>query len=320
MRGRGWVRRENDLPPSNRRRPARPDARRRRRPVRVLMQVAAFDSQLTGRAVVSGWPSWKEARAAWNLLADSAGRHCLRRDRRRHRRRDRVRTGQRAPAAPQGTGHGARPGTADGALLLRTERIARNGRRPAAPDRPRRGGRDRPRGAKGTDLSVAQAVEAEREDLAGDGDLGDWGSLPPEQRNAARYLFLDDGAGELYPDWGARSTGGGCLPALRGRSLPGRLRIRSARRRAVGEERRLSPLVAPARCTSGKPRQETPTAPNRGTDHALLRGADPRRRPRPSPDHLHRRRIRVGDRAAAAQLDGRACAPRRAPAGHRADL
>jgi transcriptional regulator with XRE-family HTH domain len=36
----------------------------------------------------------------------------------------------------------------------------------------------------------------------------DWGSLPPEQRNAARYMFLDDGARELYPDWeqGAREA------------------------------------------------------------------------------------------------------------------
>jgi hypothetical protein len=36
----------------------------------------------------------------------------------------------------------------------------------------------------------------------------DWGSLPPEQRNAARYMFLDEGACELYPDWeqGARGA------------------------------------------------------------------------------------------------------------------
>jgi transcriptional regulator with XRE-family HTH domain len=36
----------------------------------------------------------------------------------------------------------------------------------------------------------------------------DWGSLPPEQRNAARYMFLDEGARELYPDWeqGAREA------------------------------------------------------------------------------------------------------------------
>lgn len=38
--------------------------------------------------------------------------------------------------------------------------------------------------------------------------LVDWGSLPPEQRNAARHVFFDEGARELYPDWeeGARAT------------------------------------------------------------------------------------------------------------------
>jgi transcriptional regulator with XRE-family HTH domain len=36
----------------------------------------------------------------------------------------------------------------------------------------------------------------------------DWGSLPAEQRNAARHVFLDEGARELYLDWeeGARAT------------------------------------------------------------------------------------------------------------------
>jgi transcriptional regulator with XRE-family HTH domain len=36
----------------------------------------------------------------------------------------------------------------------------------------------------------------------------DWGTLPPEQRNAALHVFLDDGTRELYPDWeeGARAT------------------------------------------------------------------------------------------------------------------
>jgi transcriptional regulator with XRE-family HTH domain len=38
--------------------------------------------------------------------------------------------------------------------------------------------------------------------------VADWGTLPPEQRNAARHVFLDEGARELYPDWeeGARAT------------------------------------------------------------------------------------------------------------------
>jgi transcriptional regulator with XRE-family HTH domain len=38
--------------------------------------------------------------------------------------------------------------------------------------------------------------------------LVDWGSLPPEQRNAARHVFLDEGARELYADWaqGAQAT------------------------------------------------------------------------------------------------------------------
>jgi transcriptional regulator with XRE-family HTH domain len=38
--------------------------------------------------------------------------------------------------------------------------------------------------------------------------VADWGALPPEQRNAARHVFLDEGARELYPDWeeGARAT------------------------------------------------------------------------------------------------------------------
>jgi transcriptional regulator with XRE-family HTH domain len=38
--------------------------------------------------------------------------------------------------------------------------------------------------------------------------LVDWGSLPPEQRNAARHVFLDEGARELYVDWeeGAQGT------------------------------------------------------------------------------------------------------------------
>jgi transcriptional regulator with XRE-family HTH domain len=36
----------------------------------------------------------------------------------------------------------------------------------------------------------------------------DWGAMPPEPRNAARHVFLDEGARELYPDWeeGARAT------------------------------------------------------------------------------------------------------------------
>jgi transcriptional regulator with XRE-family HTH domain len=36
----------------------------------------------------------------------------------------------------------------------------------------------------------------------------DWGALPPDQRNAARHVFLDDGARELYADWeeGAQAT------------------------------------------------------------------------------------------------------------------
>jgi transcriptional regulator with XRE-family HTH domain len=38
--------------------------------------------------------------------------------------------------------------------------------------------------------------------------VADWGALPPQQRNAARHVFLDEGARELYPDWeeGARAT------------------------------------------------------------------------------------------------------------------
>jgi transcriptional regulator with XRE-family HTH domain len=38
--------------------------------------------------------------------------------------------------------------------------------------------------------------------------LVDWGALPREQRNAARHVFLDDSARELYGDWeeGARAT------------------------------------------------------------------------------------------------------------------
>jgi transcriptional regulator with XRE-family HTH domain len=38
--------------------------------------------------------------------------------------------------------------------------------------------------------------------------LVDWGTLPPEQRNAARHVFLDEGARALYPDWeeGAEAT------------------------------------------------------------------------------------------------------------------
>jgi transcriptional regulator with XRE-family HTH domain len=38
--------------------------------------------------------------------------------------------------------------------------------------------------------------------------LVDWGRLPPAQRNAARHVFLDESARELYGDWpeGARGT------------------------------------------------------------------------------------------------------------------
>jgi transcriptional regulator with XRE-family HTH domain len=38
--------------------------------------------------------------------------------------------------------------------------------------------------------------------------VADWGTLPPEQRNAARHVFLDEGSRELYPDWeeGAQAT------------------------------------------------------------------------------------------------------------------
>jgi transcriptional regulator with XRE-family HTH domain len=38
--------------------------------------------------------------------------------------------------------------------------------------------------------------------------VADWGTLPREQRNAARHVFLDEGARDLYPDWeeGAQAT------------------------------------------------------------------------------------------------------------------
>lgn len=38
----------------------------------------------------------------------------------------------------------------------------------------------------------------------------DWGTLPREQRNSARYIFFDDGARRLHPDWerSARDTVG----------------------------------------------------------------------------------------------------------------
>jgi transcriptional regulator with XRE-family HTH domain len=38
--------------------------------------------------------------------------------------------------------------------------------------------------------------------------VADWGTLPPEQRNVARHVFLDEGARDLYPDWeeGAQDT------------------------------------------------------------------------------------------------------------------
>jgi hypothetical protein len=86
------------------------------------IDIAALRDGLEGPAVAAGDDGWDEARAAWNLAADqhpaavvfAAGA-------------DDVAAGvafareNGLRVAPQGTGHGARPGTAEGALLLRTE-------------------------------------------------------------------------------------------------------------------------------------------------------------------------------------------------------
>ena len=89
------------------------------------MEITVLDRELRGRAVAPGAVGWDEARAAWNLRADQrpavvvlaedvddivaavsfARDHGL-------------------AVAPQGSGHGARPGTAEGAVLLRTDRMS----------------------------------------------------------------------------------------------------------------------------------------------------------------------------------------------------
>jgi FAD/FMN-containing dehydrogenase len=88
------------------------------------MEITILDRELRGRAVLPGADGWDEARAAWNLRADQRPAVVVfaedvddivaavgfARD-------------NGLPVAPQGSGHGARPGTAEGAVLLRTDRM-----------------------------------------------------------------------------------------------------------------------------------------------------------------------------------------------------
>jgi hypothetical protein len=92
--------------------------------LRGPLDLAVLDRELRGQVVTPGERDWDEARAAWNLAADQrplgavfaegaddiAAALSFARDNDLH-------------VAPQGTGHGARAGIADGALLLRTERM-----------------------------------------------------------------------------------------------------------------------------------------------------------------------------------------------------
>jgi FAD/FMN-containing dehydrogenase len=88
------------------------------------VEVHVLDRELRGQVTVPGEDGWDEARAAWNLAVDrrpagavfAEGVDDIAAAVSFARAND-------LRVAPQGTGHGARPGTGDGALLLRTERM-----------------------------------------------------------------------------------------------------------------------------------------------------------------------------------------------------
>jgi hypothetical protein len=88
------------------------------------VEAAALDGELKGRAVGPGEHGWDEARASWNLAADQHPAAAVFAE-----GADDIAAAisfarsNNLRIAPQGTGHGARPGSAEGSLLVRTERM-----------------------------------------------------------------------------------------------------------------------------------------------------------------------------------------------------
>jgi FAD binding domain-containing protein len=88
------------------------------------MNVGVLEHELRGQVVSPGDRGWDQARASWNLAADqhpvaavfAEGAEDIAAAISFARAND-------LHVAPQGTGHGARRGSADGALLVRTERM-----------------------------------------------------------------------------------------------------------------------------------------------------------------------------------------------------
>jgi FAD/FMN-containing dehydrogenase len=88
------------------------------------IDLADLRSELGGKAVAPGEDGWDEARAAWNLAANqqpaaavfAEGADDIAAAISFARSND-------LRIAPQGTGHGARPGTAEGSILVKTERM-----------------------------------------------------------------------------------------------------------------------------------------------------------------------------------------------------
>jgi FAD/FMN-containing dehydrogenase len=88
------------------------------------VEITALDRELRGQVIAPGDEGWDDARAAWNLAADQRPAAAVFAD----GADDLAAAVSFARAndlhvSPQGTGHGARPGTAEGALLLRIEHM-----------------------------------------------------------------------------------------------------------------------------------------------------------------------------------------------------
>jgi transcriptional regulator with XRE-family HTH domain len=114
------------------------------------------------------------------------------------------RAGQPSEGVLDALGRALRLDDTEWAHLHDLSRPARRRRREPPPERVRPEVR-RLMGALDTTSTPAMVIGRRADVLAWNETaaalVADWGTLPPAQRNAARHVFLDEGARELYPDW-----------------------------------------------------------------------------------------------------------------------